>query len=68
MTKVIFTQATAQSLVGKTIIEVGLNYIRLDNGLRIYLESSEIDDLNQGLDTENLAEKEYFRSHPELNP
>ena len=68
MTSITFKEATIKLLVGKSIISVGWNYITLDNGLRIYLEESEIDFLNEGWDDENLAEKEYFKSHPELNP
>jgi kynurenine formamidase len=46
MTTTTITQETAEFLVGKKIIEVGTNYIKLDNGLRIYLDESEIEDLN----------------------
>ena len=47
MTKATFTQETAEHLVGKAIIEVGKNYIKLDNGLCIYLDEDEINHLNE---------------------
>ena len=46
MTTTTITQETAEFLIGKKIIEVGTNYIKLDSGLRIYLDESEIEDLN----------------------
>lgn len=46
MTKTTISQETAESLIGKKVIEVGHNYIKLDNGLCIYLDEFEIDHLN----------------------
>lgn len=37
---------TKKGIVGKKIVEVGDNWIRLDNGLRIYLGDKEVSDLN----------------------
>jgi len=66
--KATFNEATAKALIGKTIIDVQSNYIKLDNGLCIYLEDSEIEILNDGWSDESLAENQFFKSHPELNP
>ncbi len=41
-----FTPPTKDYLTGKKIIEVGKNYIKLDSGLCIYVEDSEIEHLN----------------------
>jgi hypothetical protein len=41
-----FTSPTKDYLTGRKIIEVGNNYIKLDNGLCIYVEDSEIEHLN----------------------
>jgi hypothetical protein len=46
MTTQTLTQETIEMLVGKTIIEASDNWIKLSNGLVIYLEDSEIDHLN----------------------
>jgi len=46
MTKTTITQEAAEWLVGKKVFEVGPNYIKLDNGLCIYLDEQEIDHLN----------------------
>lgn len=46
------TQATKDGLIGRRIHDVGENYIVLDNGLRIYLEDSEIEHLNDINDDE----------------
>lgn len=40
------TPWTAEWLLGKKIFEVGPNYIKLENGLCIYLDEQEIDHLN----------------------
>jgi hypothetical protein len=37
---------TINSLIGRTIYNAGDNWIQLDNGLKIYLEDSEIEHLN----------------------
>ncbi len=42
----VFTPESSEYLVGKKIIEVKDNYITIDNGLRIYLDDSEIEHLN----------------------
>lgn len=60
--------ATIQNLIGKKIIHAENDWIELDNGRRIYLETSEIEMLNDDSDDESLAEKLFFKSHPELNP
>jgi hypothetical protein len=39
-------QSAAEHLQEKKIIEVGKNYIKLDNGLCIYLDINEIEHLN----------------------
>jgi hypothetical protein len=41
-----FTEETKEYLIGRMIINVGDNYIVLDNGCRIYLDESEIQNLN----------------------
>lgn len=46
MTKTSISQEAAEWLVGKKVFEVGPNYIKLDNGLCIYLDEQEIDHLN----------------------
>ena len=42
-----FTNDTKEYLIGMKIVEVGDNYIVLDNGIRIYIEESEIEMVNQ---------------------
>ena len=42
-----FNEQTKDYLIGLRIIEVGDNYIVLDNGLRIYIEESEIEMTNR---------------------
>ena len=37
---------TINSLIGRTIHSAGNNWIQLDNGLKIYLEDSEVEHLN----------------------
>ena len=49
---ILFTDLTKNYLINRKIIEVGKNYIKLDNGLHIYLDNSEIEHLN------NLNESE----------
>lgn len=46
MTTLTLTQEAKEWIVGKKIIDVGVNYLKLDNGLRIYLDESEIEHLN----------------------
>jgi len=46
MTTLNLTQETKEWLLEKKIIDIGLNYIKLDNGLCIYLDESEIEHLN----------------------
>ena len=46
MTTIKLSEETRQNLIGKKIIEVGDNWIKLDNGCVIYLEESEIEMLN----------------------
>lgn len=41
-----FTEEAKESLIGRKIIDIGDNYIVLDNGCRIYLDESEIQNLN----------------------
>lgn len=47
MNTITFNQETKEYLIGLRIIEVGDNYIVLDNGLRIYIEESEIEMVNR---------------------
>ena len=37
---------TIKMLIGRTIHSAGDNWIQLDNGIRIYLDDSEIESLN----------------------
>ncbi len=46
MTTIKISEEAKQGLIGKKIIEVGYNWIKLDNGCIIYLEESEIEMLN----------------------
>jgi hypothetical protein len=46
MTTIKLTEEAKESLIGRKIIEVGDNYIVLDNGCRIYLDESELEMLN----------------------
>ncbi len=46
MTSAKLNEAAIESLLGRTIFSVGENWIKLDNGLIIYLDDSEIDVLN----------------------
>lgn len=46
MTSATFSQEAIDSLIGKAIIDIGSNYVVLDNGIRIYIEESEIEMLN----------------------
>ena len=61
-------QSTIEALIGKKIIDAENNWIKLDNGLKVYLEDSEIEMLNDGWDDEALAEQHFFKSNPKLNP
>jgi hypothetical protein len=46
MTTAKLTAEAIDMLVGRTIYSAGDNWIKLDNGLVIYLEDSEIENLN----------------------
>jgi len=46
MTTAKLTAEAIEMLVGRTIYSAGENWIKLDNGLVIYLDESEIDNLN----------------------
>jgi hypothetical protein len=46
MTTAKLTAEAIEMLVGRTIYSAGDNWIKLDNGLVIYLEDSEIENLN----------------------
>jgi hypothetical protein len=46
MTTQKLTAEAIDMLVGRTIYSAGDNWIKLDNGLVIYLDESEIDNLN----------------------
>ncbi len=46
MNTIKLTEEAKESLVGKRIIHAGDNYIVLEDGCRIYLEESEIENLN----------------------
>jgi len=46
MTTAKLTEEAKEMLTGKTIISVGDNWVKLDCGLVIYLDDSEIEDLN----------------------
>jgi hypothetical protein len=45
MKNIRLSKETKKYLVGKEIIDCGDDYITLDNGCRIYLDESEIDNL-----------------------
>jgi hypothetical protein len=46
MTTAKLTAEAIEMLVGRTIYSAGDNWIKLDNGLVIYLEDSEVEHLN----------------------
>jgi hypothetical protein len=46
MTTQKLTADTIDRLIGRTIHSAGDNWIQLDNGIRIYLDDSEIEHLN----------------------
>jgi hypothetical protein len=46
MTTAKLSAESINMLVGRTIHSAGDNWIQLDNGLKIYLEDSEIESLN----------------------
>jgi hypothetical protein len=46
MTTAKLSEETKEMLVGLTIHSVGDNWIKLDNGIVIYLDDSEIESLN----------------------
>ena len=47
MTTEVFNEESKRRLRGKTIVDVGENYIVLDSGVRIYImEDSEIEHIN----------------------
>lgn len=46
MTTAKLTAEAIDMLVGRTIYSAGDNWIKLDNGLVIYLEDSEIENIN----------------------
>jgi hypothetical protein len=46
MTTAKLSEATKEMLVGLTIHSVGDNWIKLDNGIVIYLDDNEIESLN----------------------
>ena len=45
MKNIRLSKETKKSLIGKEIVGCGDDYITLDNGCRIYLDESEIDNL-----------------------
>jgi len=53
MNKKLLTESVIESLIGKIIIDVKENWIKLDNGLKIYLQDDQIDTLNDILDDSN---------------
>ena len=46
MTSLKLNERSIESLVGRTVTSAGDNWIKLNNGLIIYLEDSEIEFLN----------------------